>query len=199
MLVVGLTGGVGSGKTTVANMFGELGVPIVDADESARRVTERASPALAAIAKHFGDNILKADGNLDRAQLRRLVFADAKQRLWLESLLHPLIEEDMRQHIAGFKAPYCIAVIPLLLEVEFYSFINRILVVDASESEQVRRVQIRDNVDQQAVEAILKTQARREDRLAKAHDVIINEGDLAELMLQVKALHEKYLALRKIS
>jgi len=192
MLVVGLTGGIGSGKTTVANMFAEHGVPIIDADVVARNVTTPDKPAFASIVKHFGHDVVLANGTLDRNKLRHLIFHDPKQRLWLEKLLHPQIREEMHKQIQQMSAPYCVAVIPLLLEVEFYSFINRILVVDAPENDQINRVMQRDNSSKADVEAILKSQAHRKDRRAKAHDIITNDGAIADLALQVEKLHEMY-------
>lgn len=195
MLVVGLTGGIGSGKSTVATLFAEHGAPIIDADVVARAITAPDKPAFTSIVKHFGPNVLLKDGTLDRAQLRDLIFNDSKQRLWLEKLLHPLIREEMEDQIQRMSAPYCIAVIPLLLEVEFYAFINRILVVDAPESAQVKRVIARDHTSQSQVEAIIMSQAQRDARRAKAHDVISNDGTLADLIPQVNALHEMYIKL----
>ncbi|MCW5584393.1 MAG: dephospho-CoA kinase, partial [Gammaproteobacteria bacterium] len=161
MLVIGLTGGIGSGKSTVANLFAEQGVPVIDADVIAREITAPNKPAFSSIVKHFGQSILNPDGTLDRTKLRQIIFHNPKQRLWLEKLLHPQIRNEMQQQIAKMTAPYCIAVIPLLLEVEFFSFINRILVVDAPESAQIRRVMLRDHMSQPDIEAILKTQAPR--------------------------------------
>src|SRR5262245_30067916 len=125
MLVIGLTGGIGSGKSTVAKLFAERGVPIIDADIAAREVTTPNQPAFYSIVKHFGQEIVAKDGTLDRSKLRHIIFSDPKQRLWLEHLLHPQIRSKMQHQIANMTTPYCIAVIPLLLEVEFYSFINR--------------------------------------------------------------------------
>jgi len=192
MLVVGLTGGIGSGKSTVARMFADLGVPVIDADIVSREVTQQDQPAFTSIVRHFGEPILLPDGTLDRSRLRAIIFDDAKQRRWLESLLHPLIRDEMARQIKKMTTPYCIAVIPLLLEVEFYSFINRILVVDAPEHKQIERVVTRDKTPKAQVEAILKTQAARHDRIARAHDIITNDGVIADIASQVEKLHEKY-------
>lgn len=197
MFVIGLTGGIGSGKSTVTQMFADLGVPIIDADVVARDITTPDKPAFASMVKHFGPDIVLPDGKLDRAKVRHLIFNDAKQRLWLEKLLHPQIREEMQKQIAQMSEPYCIAVIPLLLEVEFFSFINRILVIDAPEDEQIKRVMLRDNATKAEVEAILHSQATRKDRRAKAHDIITNDGDFAKLIPQVDKLHEMYLRLGK--
>lgn len=197
MLVVGLTGGIGSGKSVVTRLFAEHGAAIIDTDIIARDLTQKDSPALASIIKHFGQEILLSDGNLDRAKLRKLIFSNPQERLWLERLLHPLIQEEMDRQIAQISAPYCIAVIPLLLEVEFFSSINRILVVDALEADQVKRVMQRDNIPKAEVEAMLNSQANRADRRAKAHDVILNDGLLEDLVPQVDKLDKKYRQLDK--
>lgn len=197
MLVVGLTGGVGSGKSTVATLFAKHGVPIIDADVVAREVTAPDTQDFAKIVKHFGAGIVLPDGTLNRGQLRQLIFKDPKQRLWLEKLLHPSIRTEMQKKLNEINAPYCIAVIPLLLEVEFYYFINRILVVDAPEAEQIRRVMQRDSATKSDVEAILDSQASRIDRRSKAHDIITNDGKLEDLNAQVDKLHETYTQLGK--
>lgn len=193
MLIVGLTGGIGSGKSTVARLFSERGVPVIDTDIIAREMTKPGSAAYPSIIKHFTQTVLLPDGSLDRGKLREIIFANAKQRLWLENLLHPLIRHNLEQQIKKLTAPYCIAVIPLLFEVEFYSLVNRILVIDAPESLQIKRVMARDHIPQSRIQAILDTQASREDRVARAHDVIVNDGDLANLVVQVDKLHEIYL------
>jgi dephospho-CoA kinase len=193
MFVVGLTGGIGSGKSTVAALFAELGVPIIDADVIARELTTPATFAFSLIVKHFGQTILQPNGSLDRRKLRLLIFADTQQRLWLEQLLHPLILEAMQQQIAQLHTPYCIAVIPLLLEVASFSFINRILVVDTPEAEQIKRVSARDHLTPSEVDAILKTQTTREIRHAKAHDILSNDGSLEALITKVQQLHIQYL------
>jgi dephospho-CoA kinase len=195
MLVVGLTGGIGSGKSTVANMFAALSVPVIDADVISREITQPGKPAFNSIIRHFGERLILADGKLNRSQLRDIIFEDTKQRLWLEHLTHPLIRDEMGRQIKSFTAPYCIAVIPLLLEVEFYTFINRILVVDAPEQKQIERVLSRDNSRKEQVKAILNAQANRHDRLARAHDIINNDGNIADLEIQVKNLNEKYTKL----
>lgn len=197
MLVVGLTGGIGSGKTTVANLFSKYNIPVIDADIVARAVTTPDKPAFAKVVKHFGKEIVMPDGTLNRAKLRSIIFSDNRERLWLEQLLHPLIRDEMHKQVSTLSAPYCIAVIPLLLEVEFYSFINRILVVDAPEAAQVDRVMSRDKTTRDDIEAILKSQASRHDRVAKAHDVIVNDGVLDDLIPQVEKLHAMYTQMGK--
>lgn len=194
MFVVGLTGGIGSGKSTVAKLFSERGIPIIDADIVAREITLPNKPAFKEIIEHFGKDIL-LNNAIDRPKLRRIIFENAKQRRWLEELLHPIIRQQMENQISKISAPYIIAVVPLLLEVEFYYFINRILVVDTPEEVQVQRILERDNMTNEEVEAIIKIQAAREARIAKAHDVIHNDGSLDNLIKQVNSLHEKYLQL----
>lgn len=199
MLVIGLTGGIGSGKTTVADLFAEHGIPIIDADVLAREVTLPDQPAFIAIVNHFGKAILLPDGTLNRKQLRQIIFDHANEKSWLEKLLHPLIRQILETRIKTLPGPYCIAVVPLLLEVTPYPFIDRILVIDAPTSLQIERVGKRDQVSADLVESIMKTQMKREHRLEKAHDVILNDGDLSHLATQVENLHKKYLAIAKES
>src|SRR3990167_9062508 len=193
MLVVGLTGGIGSGKTTVAKLFAQHGIPIIDADKVAREITTAKSSAFQQIVTYFYEKITLANGELDRSKLREIIFSNPKQRLWLENLLHPLIRKEMEKQIKKLSSPYCLAIIPLLLEVEFYSFINRILVIDTAEHLQIKRVNARDQIPLSQIEAILKTQAKRQDRVNKAQDIITNNGKLDDLIPQVDKLHKKYL------
>lgn len=193
MLVIGLTGGIGSGKTTVANLFAQHHVPIIDADIIAREVTQINSPALAEIIRHFKDNnLLQTDGSLDRSKLRKIIFDQPEQRRWLEHLLHPIILAEIEKRLQTLSAPYCIIVIPLLFEVEPYPFINRILVVDAPSTLQIDRVIQRDNLSPQHVEAILQSQVTREHRLMHADDIITNSGSMQDLESQVAQLHAFY-------
>lgn len=193
MFVVGMTGGIGSGKSVVARMFAELDIPIIDADIIAREITEPGKDATKAIEKHFGTSVINPDGSLDRSALRRQIFDNTDQRQWLEDLLHPLIKLEMQTQISSLDAPYCVAVIPLLLEVEFYSLINRILVVDTTEKLQIERAAARDNMSREDALKIIHAQAKREARIKKAHDVIRNTGTLDELRQQVLDLHKRYL------
>ncbi len=197
MLVIGLTGGIGSGKTTVADLFAKLGVPIIDADQVARDVTQPGQAALALIVEHFNQALLLADGTLNRAALRQLIFKDEAERHWLENLLHPLIQEEILRQLDKLSAPYCIVVIPLLFEtaVNFDSLIDRILLVDAAETRQIERVKARDQLSSAEIQAILNSQVEREYRLKHCDDVIINDGELGELMPQVEKLHAYYLGL----
>ena len=192
---IGLTGGIGSGKSTVAELFAARGVPIIDADVIARELVAPGQPALAAIVTAFGSEILNAEGALDRVRLRERVFADSKQRLQLEAILHPRIRAEMTTHIAILDASYVMLVIPLLFEAAQTDMVDRVLVVDVSPEVQRERVAARDALSQQQIEAILTAQLDREHRIQRADDVIDNSGDLAALEQQVDTLHRKYLAL----
>ena len=192
-LVIGLTGGIGSGKTTVADAFQALGVPVIDADRIARELVEPGEPALAEISAIFGSQCLTTEGHLDRVWLRKRVFGDAALRLRLEEILHPRIRRRMLAQIAASRAPYCIAVIPLLLETQQTDLVDRILVVDAPESSQIARVTSRDRLPRDSVVAIMQSQADRESRLAVADDIIVNDRGLDALIAQVRVLHQHYM------
>ena len=194
--ILGLTGGIGSGKSAAAQHFIELGVHLVDADHAARWVVEPGRPALAQIAEHFGEQVLASDGSLDRTALRQLVFADEAQRRWLEALLHPLIATEIEQYLARAESPYAILVSPLLVESGQRRMTQRVLVVDAPEALQVQRSMARDNSSEAQIRAILKAQSSREERLRHADDVICNDRDLAALQGEVERLHHFYLTLR---
>ena len=196
MIVIGLTGSIGSGKSTVAHLFAERGVPVIDADVLAREVTQPHTVAHQAMVTRFGDSILNADGSIDRGSVREIIFHQAEERRWLEALLHPLIVQRMQQDIAKLAAPYCIAVIPLLLETDSTAFVQRILVVDIPEETQVERAKLRDKSSNEQIKAILNTQIPREQRLKRADDIINNAGTHDELEKQVDVLHQKYLNLR---
>jgi len=195
MLVVALTGGIGSGKTTVSQLFEALGCPVVDTDIIARQLVAPGKAALIEITNQFGEAILNPDGTLDRAQLRQTIFQNPDKKRLLESILHPLIRQEMMRQIAALTTPYCIAVIPLLVESGQMEFADRILVVDATESSQLARVSQRDNQTENEIAAIIASQASRDARLAVANDVIHNSSTLDELKQQVAALHQKYLTI----
>lgn len=195
MLVVGLTGGIGAGKTTVSDLFARLSVPVIDADVIAREVTGPNTPALGLIAAHFGQDFLLPDGSLHRSKLRDLVFTSPTERQWLEALLHPLIRQNIRERISEINAPYCLVVIPLLFDTAAYPFIQRVLVVDASESTQIQRVVARDNKSDEQIVAIIESQMKRAERLEIAHDIIHNDGSYADLEPQIERLHQLYTAL----
>ena len=195
MLVVGLTGGIGSGKTAVSDRFARYGVPIIDTDLLARELVEPGQPALTEIATAFGLDCLDGAGRLDRARLRERVFADANGRRRLEAILHPQIRALSRQRLAQLTAPYSLLVIPLLAETGMTDWIDRVLVVDAPEAERLRRVMARDQTDEEQARRILAAQASREQRLALADEVVENSGDFAALDRQVSTLHQHYLTL----
>jgi dephospho-CoA kinase len=194
--VLGLTGGIGSGKSAVVEEFGRFGVHWVDADHAARWVVEPGRPALGLIAEHFGETVLATDGSLDRAVLRELVFRDPDQRKWLERLLHPLIRQEVAEHLARAASPYAIMVSPLLVESGQYRQADRVLVIDVPEALQLERAVRRDQSSEAQIRAILKAQASREERLRHADDVLVNDRDLAWLRREVERLHNFYLTLR---
>lgn len=194
-MIVGLTGGIGSGKSAADDLFAAKGVELVDTDVLAREVVEPGTPALAAIAEHFGDEILGADGGLDRAKLRGIVFAQPAEKDWLEALLHPLISELLRSRLAIFQGPYCLLVSPLLLETEQAALVDRILVIDIDRQGQLQRTLRRDGSSQATVEAIIDSQISREERLARADDIISNKGTLEDLARAVDQQHARYLQL----
>ncbi|HEY5679684.1 MAG TPA: dephospho-CoA kinase [Pseudomonadales bacterium] len=191
-LVIGITGGIGSGKTAVSDRFKALGVTVVDADIASRVIVEPGRPALVAIAEHFGCDVIQADGSLDRAELRRRVFADPDERRWLEQLTHPLINEHIREELEQAESPYAVLVSPLLAETGQSRFCHRILVVDVPEEVQVRRTMARDANDEAQVRKIIEAQASREQRLALADDVIVNDSSLEVLDEEVARLHQVY-------
>lgn len=193
--VIGLTGGIGSGKTAVSTIFQELGIDVIDADICSRVVVEKGKPALGEIATHFGSEILLPDGNLDRAKLRARIFQNVAEKQWLEKLLHPLIFNEMLKQLDDARSPYAILVSPLLSETGQNGLCNRVLVVDAEESDQLSRTMVRDNNSQQQVESMIKSQISRQDRLKLADDVILNNGTLDDLKKKVASLHEQYLKL----
>ncbi len=194
--ILGLTGGIGSGKSAAAERFAALGVHLVDADHAARWVVEPGRPALERIAEHFGDQILQADGTLDRAALRERVFQDAGERKWLEALLHPLIGEEVSRHLSQAQSPYAILVSPLLVESGQHRLSQRILVIDVPEALQLQRTMQRDGVSEAQARAILDVQSSRAERLRHADDVLVNDRDLAWLNAEVERLHSFYLTLR---
>ena len=194
--ILGLTGGIGSGKSAAASHFGSLGVHLVDADQAARWVVEPGRPALTHIVDRFGEQILQDDGALDRAALRARIFQAPEERQWLEQLLHPLIREEIRNVLDEARSPYAILVSPLLVESAAQrQMARRVLVVDVPEQVQIERTVQRDSVAEEQVRAILQAQASREERLRHAHDVLVNDRDLAWLQREVERLHEFYLTL----
>lgn len=194
-MIIGLTGGIGSGKSTVARAFEALGAAWVDADDVAREIVLPEAPALLAIKHRFGDQVMHQDGTLNRAALREIIFKDSEQRQWLESVTHPRIRERLLQHLEKLKAlgaPYVLLVSPLLFESGQNALVSRAVVVDVPQTLQLSRTQQRDGVSESQVRAILAAQLSREQRLAKADDVIDNSGDHASMMEQVARLDERY-------
>jgi dephospho-CoA kinase len=197
MLRIGLTGGIGSGKSTVCTIFRELGVPVIDSDEIARELVVPGSDALQQIASRFGPQVLHDDGRLDRQQMRELVFGDPNKRQQLEAILHPLIRQEMARQLALLHAPYVILAIPLLLEKGWQQQLDRVLVIDCSEELQRQRATRRDGSPAQTIEHIIACQITRSARLAAADDCIDNSGPLGSLRTQVETLHRRYLSLQR--
>ena len=193
---VGVTGGIGSGKSSAAALFAELGAGIVDTDDIAHELTRPGGRAMPAIIAAFGPGIAAADGSLDRAAMRQLVFAEPAQRMVLEGILHPLIRAEARDRVNRSATPYVMLVVPLLLETGGYpDLVQRVRVIDCEESLQISRTMQRSALTEQAVRAIMAAQLPRQQRLARADDVLLNSGDLSQLHSEVSRLHERYLAL----
>ena len=196
-LVIGLTGGIASGKTVVSRYFEHLGVPVIDADVVARDVVEPGEPGLEAVIDEFGTEVLDEKGRLDRRKLRSVVFEDPDNRRTLEAILHPLIKERMKSQLEDLEGDYAILAIPLLLEADQTDMVDRVLLVDTSESEQINRARMRDGVGEEEVRKIMGSQASRADRLARASDVIENNGTIDELRQRVRRLDEFYRSLAR--
>lgn len=195
-LVIGLTGGIGCGKSVVAELFAEQGISIIDTDQIARQLTARGEPALAAIAGEFGTDFLLPDGELNRPRLRHLIFSSPEAKTKLEAILHPLIRNEVKRRLALTQSPYVIVAVPLLLETGAYRDIaQRILVVDCSEAQQVARVTARNGLDEAEVRTIMAHQLSRQERLRQADDIVDNQGVRSALSPQVKQLHHRYLKL----
>ncbi|PWB53214.1 MAG: dephospho-CoA kinase [Nitrosomonadales bacterium] len=195
-LAIGLTGGIGCGKSAVAELFSELGIAVIDTDQIARQLTAAGQPALAAIKNEFGSEFMLPDGNLDRARIRHLIFANAEAKKKLEAILHPLIRDEVKRLLALAPSPYAIVAVPLLLEAGAYrEIVQRVLVVDCSEAQQVKRVVARSGLDETEVRAIMAHQFSRQERLRQADDIIDNHGNLSALKPQVEQLHQRYIKL----
>ena len=192
-MLVGLTGGIGSGKSAAADHFQSLGIDVVDADLASRAVVEPGEPALDEIAKHFGADILDTQGGLDRAALRQRVFSDSNERKWLQRLLHPLINEYLVGQVTAARSDYCLLVNPLLIESGQQQWCDLVVVVDVPVETQLTRTMTRDNNSKEQVQAIIDAQANREQRLAAADFVITNDQDLPSLHRQVEALNTELL------
>ena len=193
MLIIGLTGGIGSGKSVASDKFASLGITVVDADVASRTVVEPGMPALQEIESHFGSEIISEDGQLDRAKLREIIASDVGERKWLESVLHPRIGEQIAKEISESTSPYTLFVAPLLLETNSQEMCARVVVVDVPNNVQVERTAKRDKVSTDQVEQMVSAQMEREKRLGKADDVLLNTGTIDELEKKVEELHKKYL------
>jgi dephospho-CoA kinase len=194
-LIVGLTGGIASGKSLVGAMFVKLGASLIDTDVVAREVVALGEPGLAAVGAEFGPSVLLPSGELNRPALRSLVFADDAKRRQLEAILHPLIRSRTRAKLEGLEAPYALVAVPLLLETRFDELVDRILVVDSPEAAQLERLMRRDGIPRPEAQAMLRAQADRATRLQAAHDVIDNSGAPEATRRQVELLHRRYLDL----
>ncbi len=191
---VGLTGGIGSGKSKAADFFSRLGTAVIDTDVIAHELTGSGGAAMEEIERAFGREYLRDDGSLDRARMRTLVFSTPQSRRKLEEILHPLIRQVSRERVASAKAAYSILVVPLLLETGSYrDLLDRVLVVDCDEARQIARTMARSNLDEDEVRRIMSAQISRNDRLAAADDVIVNDADIETLKQRVAALHRQYL------
>ena len=194
-MCIGLTGGIASGKSTVTARFRELGIPVIDADESSRSVVAPGQPGLAAVKVRFGAGVLNPAGELDRRALRNQIFTDPEKRKALEGILHPLIRADMERRVEAAAGPYIVMAIPLLVEGGTHDRVDRILVVDVAEEVQLERVMTRDGGSIDQARAILSAQASRDRRLKAADDVLVNSGTVSELRQAVDELHRRYLSL----
>jgi dephospho-CoA kinase len=195
VLKIGLTGGIGCGKSTVTALFKQLNVPVIDADDIAHQLVAVGQPALQLIQQTFGASSLHSDGSLNRDIIRDLVFSDPEQKQKLEAIIHPLVYQTIAEYTRLLNAPYCILSIPLLFETDNADFVNRVLVVDCPVETQIERVQKRDNLTVERVQSIMDTQVSRSFRTAHAHDIIDNTKTTTELAQQVEKLHNLYLSL----
>lgn len=199
MLKIGLTGGIASGKSTVCNIFAELGIPVIDADAISHQLVKKGKPALIYIKEIFGDEVFNKNGELDRNQMRNIIFNDQKSRKQLETILHPLIYNEIEKQISKLTNPYCIICIPLLLETRSENKVDRILVIDIPEYIQVKRAVLRDNCNIPDIQKIMSAQVSRKERLKAADDIIVNDGDMIDLRNKIHELNDKYTRLSAIS
>lgn len=196
MLKVGLTGGIGSGKSTVAKGLQSKGITLVDADQIAREVVQPGEEALDEIANTFGREVIQADGNLDRSALKQRIFSDPSAKKQLEAILHPRIRQRIIERVnSAVDTPYVVADIPLLVESKYPEHFDRVIVVDCTETQQIERVKARDDMSDEQIQRIMDSQATRQERLAAATDVIDNTGDIKSLKMQIEKLHDKLLSL----
>jgi dephospho-CoA kinase len=197
MLIIGITGGIGSGKTAASDYLAAQGITVVDADQVSRQIVEPGEPALEQIRARFGDRVLGGDGRLDRAALREIVFADPDERAALEAITHPAIGAEIRRQLEASESSYTILVSPLLLETDQYQMVERVLLVDVPESVQVERTARRDEVPGDQIRHIMAAQMDRQERRRKADDIVLNDGSLADLHEQLDHLHQYYLELAR--
>lgn len=195
VFIVGLTGGIGSGKSTVASYFSGLHVPVIDADDVAYTLCQPGKKAFQKIHEHFGFKILDKNGNIDRKELRKIVFKEVKEKVWLEKVLHPLIIEMIFDWARNLDSSYCLVVAPLLFESSIKDYVDRIVVVDCLEKTQIERVCMRDHVSVEDVKLILNQQISRIERLKLTDDVIVNDSSLEALREKIFALHDFYSSL----
>jgi dephospho-CoA kinase len=193
--IVALTGGIGSGKSTVSDKFASLGVPIIDADVISRQIVMPNTYALNMIKQHFGPTFLNNDGSLNRAKLRKKIFSDSIEKNWLNDLLHPLIQQETQRQLTLLDSPYVVWVVPLLIENNLAHLANRVLVIDVTPEEQIARIMKRDRISQQEAKNILSNQVSRTRRLQKADDIINNHDNNLTLDETIAKLHQKYLQL----
>lgn len=199
MLIIGLTGGIGSGKSTVTKYFEQLGVPVIDADIITRELVKPGEDALKEIEAHFGPEIIQNDGQLNRAWLRARIFENADERKMLENILHPRAKSHAQKCISELNAPYCILCVPLLIESGWNDIVQRILVIDIPRELQIQRTMERDGIPKNQVETIINAQIDRNSRLAAADDILENTGDKSSLLKQVETLHQQYIKQAKTS
>ena len=192
MLRVGLTGGIATGKTTVCNIFSEIGVPVIDADMISHQLVGKGKPALEYIKREFGNKILDKNDELDRDQMRNIIFKDQRSKMVLENILHPLIYNEIEKQVSKLDYPYCIICIPLLLETKSENKVDRILLVDVQNETQIKRAVLRDKSNAMDIKRIIGVQVPREERLRVADDIIMNDGDIADLRRKIQDLHNKY-------
>jgi len=195
MLIIGLTGGIGSGKSAASALFSQHDIDVVDADIVAREVVEPGTPALKQISQHFGPKLINKDGTLDRGQLRDIIFSTPDERNWLEQLLHPMIREEILCQLGDVKSPYAILVSPLLFETNQHELVTRSLLIDIPVELQIERASNRDNTAKNQIKKIIASQLSRECKIARASDIICNDQDLAHLEREVKKQHLRYLEL----
>lgn len=195
MLKIGLTGGIASGKSLVADYFADLGIKIIDADVIARKMVAPDTELFKKIVEHFGEGVITENGEIDRTHIREIIFFNTSEKKWLEELLHPTIYKIIQQEVESATSPYCILVIPLLLETEHEHLVDRILIVDTPEETQIERLKQRDNIDEKQIARIIAAQITRAMRLEKANDIIINDQATTHVEEQVQTLHKKYLCI----